>query len=204
VPPSPGSCPYRSTTAFGRATPVSVGAAPSPSPDQPVDRPLLSYPDAHQRGHQGEPCAIHGWDCPNQVASVHDPSSSSRQGEEEGGEEDEDSSCRISVVTSPVGPPVIRRTVRISIDPRGRPQGPLASWVVTTPPGSPTPTLAAPGPPSTLPSSEVGPSGSGPPPTLPQSEAEPLGFGSLPALLSPCGNRLFCRFTHLITPTGRG
>jgi hypothetical protein len=188
VPPSPGSCPYRSTTAFGRATPVSVGAAPSPSPDQPVDRPLLSYPDAHQRGHQGGPCAVHGWDCPNQVASVHDPSSSSRQGEEEGGEEDEDGSRQISMVTGPVGPPVICQTMRISIGSRGRHQGPLASRVVTMSLSSPTPTLVAPQPPPELHSSEARPSGSGPPPALPQSEAGPSRSGSPLALLSPYGN----------------
>jgi hypothetical protein len=184
VPPSPGGCPCRSTTAFGHATPASVGAPPSPSPD----RPLLSDPDTHQRGRQGGSRAVHGWDCPNRVAPVHDPSSSSHQGKEEGGEEDEDDSCQISVVTSPVGPPVIHRTARISIGPRGRPQGPLALRAATTPPGSPTPTLATPGPPLVLPSSEAGPSGSGSPSALPQSEAGPSGSGSPPALLSPCRN----------------
>jgi hypothetical protein len=79
----------------------------SPSLDRPMNQPMvLSDLDAHARGHQGGPCAIHGWDCPNRVAPVHDPSSSSRQGEEEGGEEEDDESC-ISVVTSPIGAPVI-------------------------------------------------------------------------------------------------
>jgi hypothetical protein len=176
----------------------------SPSPDRPVIRPLLSNPDAHQRGCQGGPCAVHDWDCPNRVAPVHDPLSSSRQGEEEGGEEDEDGSRRISVVIGPVGLPVIHRTVRISIGPRRRPQGPLASWAATTSSGSPTPTLAAPRPPLVLPSSEDGPSGSGPPLTLPQSKAGPSESDSPPALLSSCGNRLLRWFAHLATPTGRG
>jgi hypothetical protein len=91
---------------------------------------LLSDPDAHPRGHQGWPCAIHGWDCPNQAAPVHDPSSSSRQEEEEGGE-DEDDERQISVVTGPIGASVIRRMTRISIGPRGRPQGSLAPRTAT-------------------------------------------------------------------------
>jgi hypothetical protein len=99
---------------------------PSPSPDQPVNRPLLSDLDGHQRGCQGGSCVIHGWDCPNRVAPVHDPSSSSHQGEEEEEEEDEDDECQISVVTGPIGAPVICRTSCVSIGPRGRPQGPLA------------------------------------------------------------------------------
>jgi hypothetical protein len=92
---------------------------PSPSPDQLAYQPMvLSDPDAHPRDHQGGPCAIHGWDCPNRVAPVHDPLSSSRQGEEEGGEEEKDKRC-ISVVTGPVEAPAIRRMARISIGPRG-------------------------------------------------------------------------------------
>jgi hypothetical protein len=173
-PPPPSATPHRRV----------LERPPSPSPD----RPLLSDPDTHQRGRQGGSRAVHGWDCPNRVAPVHDPSSSSHQGKEEGGEEDEDDNCQISVVTSPVGPPVIHRIARISIGPRGRPQGPLALWAATTPPGSPTPTLATPGPPLVLPSSEAGPSGSGSPSALPQSEAGPSGSGSPPALLSPCRN----------------
>jgi hypothetical protein len=95
---------------------------PSPSPN----RPVLSDPDAHLRGRQGGPCAIQCWECPKWIAPVHDPSPSSHQGEEEeGGEEDEDDERQISVVTGPVGVPVIRWMMRISIGPRGQPQGPL-------------------------------------------------------------------------------
>jgi hypothetical protein len=92
----------------------------SPTADWSVNWPLvLSDPDAHPRGHQGRTCVIHGWDCPNRIALVHDPSSSSCQGEEEGREEEEDDKCQISVVTSPVGAPTIRRTTQMSIGPWG-------------------------------------------------------------------------------------
>jgi hypothetical protein len=139
---------------------------PSPSPDRPVNRPMvLSDPDTHPRCRQGGTCAIHGWDCSKRVTLLHDPSSSSCQGEEEGGEEDDDER-RISVVTGPVGAPIIRRTACISIGPWGRPEGPLAPQTATTPPTSPTPSLTAPGPPPTLPSSEASPSGSETPPVL--------------------------------------
>jgi hypothetical protein len=90
------------TVAFSRATPPSVGVAASPSPDWLM---VLSDPDAHPRGRQGGPCVIHSWDCPNRVAPVHDPLSSSRQGEREGGEEDDEH--RISMVTDPNGAPTI-------------------------------------------------------------------------------------------------
>jgi hypothetical protein len=76
--------------------------AASPSLDWSVNRPMvLSDPDAHPRGRQGGPCVIHGWDCPNRVAPVHDPLSSSHQGERKGGEEDDEH--RISMVTDPNG-----------------------------------------------------------------------------------------------------
>jgi hypothetical protein len=149
----------------------------SPSPDH----------DTHPRGCQGGSCAIHGWDYPSWVTLVHDPSSSSRQGEEEGGEEEEDE-CQISVVNDPVGAPVIRWTARISIGPRGRPQGPLAPRTTTTMPTSPTTSFAASGPLSALPSSEAGPSSSETPPDH----------------KSPCSNWLLCRFTHHTTPSGTG
>jgi hypothetical protein len=71
-PPPPSTVPHRRVLEW----------PPSPSPDRPVSRSLLSDLDAHPRGHQGWPCAIHGWDCPNRAAPVHDPSSSSRQEEE--------------------------------------------------------------------------------------------------------------------------
>jgi hypothetical protein len=148
---------------------------------------LLSDPDSHPRGHRGGSCAIHGWDCPNRVAPVHDPSSSSRHREEEG-REDEDDECHILVVTGPVGAPTIRQMTCISIGPRGRPQGLLAPWTTTTSPTSLTPSLATPGSPPALPSSKAGPS----------------GFGMLPDLRSLCSNRLLHRFTHLITPSGKG
>jgi hypothetical protein len=93
---------------------------PSPSPDRPTNRAMvLSDPDTHPRGHQGGSCVVHSWDCPNRVAPIHDPSSSSHQGEEEGEEEDDE--CHISVVTGPIKVPAIRRTVHISIGPRGQP-----------------------------------------------------------------------------------
>jgi hypothetical protein len=66
---------------------------------------------------------------------------------------------RIIVVTSPVGAPVVHRMTRITIGPRGRPQGPLAPQTEPSPPPSLTsPTLTAPPP---------------PPPTLPSAEASP-------------------------------
>jgi hypothetical protein len=100
-------------------------------------------------------------------------SSSSRQGEEEGREE-EDDEHRITVITGPVRALVIHRTVRISVGPCGRPHGPLASQIETTPPTSSTsPTLAAPPP---------------PPPTLPSPETSPSGYGTPLELLSPCDN----------------
>jgi hypothetical protein len=49
----------------------------------------------------------------------------------EGDGEDEDDERQISVVTDPVGAPVIHRTTRISIGPRGRPQGSLAPRTAT-------------------------------------------------------------------------
>jgi hypothetical protein len=101
---------YISTTtaaAFGHATPPHVGATPVPFP-----RPTSVSASGS--------CAVHGWDWPNRIAPVHDPSSSSHQGEE-GGEDDDDDERRITVVTGPVGVLMIHRTVRISIDPRGRP-----------------------------------------------------------------------------------
>jgi hypothetical protein len=145
-PPPPSAAPHRRV----------LERPPSPSPDRPVNQPLvLSNLDAHPRGRQGEPCAIHSWDCPSRVAPVHDPSSSSHQGEEEGEEKDDE--CRISAVTGPVGAPTISRTAHISISPRDRPQGPLAPRIATTPPTSLTPSLTTSGPPPTLLSSEACP-----------------------------------------------
>jgi hypothetical protein len=180
-------CISTTTAAFGCTTPPCVGAAPSPSPDRPAYRPMvLADPDAHLRGRQGGSCVIHNWDCPNQVAPVHDPSSSSRQGEGEGGEEEYDEHS-ISVVTDPVGAPVIRRTAHISIGPRGRPLGALAQ-AATTLPTLPTPSLAASGPPLALPSNE----------TVPLGSRTPLDLKSL------CGNRLLCWLAHHVAPSGKG
>jgi hypothetical protein len=161
---------------------------PSPSPDRAVNRSLLSDPDAHQRGRQGGSCALHGRECPNRVALVHDPSSSSRQGEEEGDGEDEDDEHQISVVISPIGAPAICRTVCIFIGLRGGPQGPLAPRTATTPPTSTTPSLIVP---RLL-------------PTLPSSEAGPSGSRTLPDLKSPCGNQMLHRFAHLAAPFDKG
>jgi hypothetical protein len=106
---------------------------------------------------------------------------------EEGGEE-EDDERRIMVVTGPIGALAIRQMAHISVGPRGWPQGPLAQRTETTPPTSPTPSVAAPGPPSALPSSEAGPSGSRPPSDL----------------MSLCGNRLLRRFAHHAAPFDKG
>jgi hypothetical protein len=53
---------------------------PSPSLDWSAYRPMEpSDPNTSPWGRQGRPCVIHGWGpCPNQVALVHGPSSSSR------------------------------------------------------------------------------------------------------------------------------
>jgi hypothetical protein len=132
---------------------------PSPSPDWPAYRPMEpSDPDTSPWGCRGRSCAIHGWGCPNRVAPVQGPLSSSRQGEEERSEEEEDE-CRIIVITGPVGAPVIRCTAHISIGPRGRLQGPLAPQT-ETPTTSTSPTLAA-------------------PPVLPSPKAGSSGFGTL-------------------------
>jgi hypothetical protein len=82
---------------------------PSPSPDRPSYRPMEpSDPNTSPRGHRGRPCAVHGWGCPNRVAPAQGPSSSSCQGEE--GREEEENECRITIVTGPVGAPVICQT----------------------------------------------------------------------------------------------
>jgi hypothetical protein len=146
---------------------------PSPFPDRSAYRSMEpSNPDTSSWGHRGRPCAVHGWGCPNRVALAQGLSSSSRQGEE--GREEEDDEHRITVVTGPVRALVIHRTVRISVGPCGRPHGPLAPHIETTPSTSSTsPTLAAPPP---------------PPLTLPSPEASPSGSGTPPELLSPCDN----------------
>jgi hypothetical protein len=108
-------------------------------------------------------------------------------GEEEGREEDE---CRIAVVTSPVGVPVIHQTTHISIGPRGRPQGPLAPQTETALPTSPTSlTLAAPPQPSSV---------------LPSPEAGPSGSDTQSKLLSPCRNRVLRRFARFVASSGKG
>jgi hypothetical protein len=110
------------TVVFGRTTPPRVGEAP----ERPTYRSIEpSDPDASPRDRQVGPCAIHGWPCPNRVAPAQGPSSSGNQREEERREEEADER-RITVVTSPVGTPMICRMVRITIAQRGRPQGPLA------------------------------------------------------------------------------
>jgi hypothetical protein len=91
------------------------------------------------------------------------------------------------VVTCLVGASAIRRTMRISIGPRGRPQGSMAPWTTTTPPNSSTPSLAAP--------IQL---------ALPSSEADPLDSDTPLDLKSMCGNRLLRWFTHFTSPTGKG
>jgi hypothetical protein len=157
VPPplDPSPCISTSTVVFGHATPPRVAGAPSTSPHWLMEP---SDPNASPWGRQVGPCAIHGWACPNRVAPAQGPSSSGHQGEEEGREEADE--CRITVVTGPVGALVTRRMARITIGPRGRPQGPLAPRTEPSPPPSPTSsTLAA--PPPALPSTEAGLLGSG-------------------------------------------
>jgi hypothetical protein len=99
---------------------------------------------------------------------------------EEGEEEDDER--RISVVVGPVGASVICQTACISISPWGRTQGPLAPWTTTMPPTSLTPSLITSGPPSALPSSEAGPSGSGTPPISRVYVATGCSIGSLTTL----------------------
>jgi hypothetical protein len=161
---------------------------PSPSPDRLAYRPMEpSDPDASPWGRRGQPCSIHGWgSCPYQVAPVHEPLSTGHGGG--GEEEEEDDERRITVVISLVGAPTICRMARISIDPRGRPQGLLVPRATTTPPTSPTPSLPAPPPPPGLSSLEAGPS----------------GFVTPLDLLSPCGNRVLRRFTCFTTPSDKG
>jgi hypothetical protein len=105
-----------------------------------------------------------------------------------GEEEEEDDERRITVVINLVGAPTICRMARISIDPRGRPQGLLVPRATTTPPTSPTPSLLAPPPPPGLSSLEAGPS----------------GFVTPLDLLSLCGNRVLRRFTCFTTPSDKG
>jgi hypothetical protein len=149
VPPPPYPRPCTTTTVtFVRATPSSVGAALSPYPNRPMEPLDL---DASPWGRRGRPCAIHGWgSCPNRVASVHRPSSLGRQGGEGEEEQEEEDEHRITVVTDPVGASAIHRMTRISIGPRGRPQGPLAPRTATTPPKSSTLSLVVPPPPPDL------------------------------------------------------
>jgi hypothetical protein len=94
---------------------------PSPSSDRSAYQPMESSdPNDSPWSRRVVSCAVHGWACPNRVASAQGASSSGIQ-EEEGREEDVDDGRQISVVTSLVGPPAIRRTAWISIGPRGRP-----------------------------------------------------------------------------------
>jgi hypothetical protein len=161
----------------------------SPSPDRPTYQPMEpSDPHDSPWSHRVMSCVVHGWVCPNQVAPAQGASSSGIQGEEEGREEDEDDSRQISMVAGHVGPLVIHLTARISIGPRGRPQGLLAPWTATTLPSSSTPSLTVPRP----------------PPVLPSSEDDPSGSGSPPVLLSPCNNRLLRLFAHLAAPSDKG
>jgi hypothetical protein len=108
-------------------------------------------------------------------------------GEEEGGEE-EDDNHHISVVMGSIGASAIHQTAHMSISPQGRPQGPLAPQTTTTPPTSPTPSLAT----------------AGPPPALPSSEAGPLVSWTPLDLKSLCGNRPLHWFAHHATPFGKG
>jgi hypothetical protein len=101
-----------------------------------------------------------------------------------GGGGEEDIERRITVVTSPVGAPMVHQMARISVGPWGRPQGPLVPRTETMPS-----TLAA--PPS---SSSV----------LPSPDASPSGFGTPPDLLSPCGNQMLRWFTHFTTLSIKG
>jgi hypothetical protein len=91
---------------------------------------------------------------------------------------------------APLGAPVIRRTTRITIGPRGRPQGPLAPQTEPSPPSSPISlTLATPPP---------------PPLALPSLKVSLSSSGMLLDLLSPCSNWVLRRFTRFATPSGKG
>jgi hypothetical protein len=92
------------------------------------------------------------------------------------GEEEDDEARRIMVVTGLVEAPMIRRTTRISIGPRGRPQG-LLTPRTTTPPTSLTPSLVTP---------------------------PPSGSGTPSNLLSQCGNRVLWWFARFAAPTDKG
>jgi hypothetical protein len=72
-PPQPSGTPH----------PRTLERPPSPSPNRPTYRPLEpSNPDTSPWGRRIRPCAVHGWGpCPNRVAPMHGPSSSSHQGE---------------------------------------------------------------------------------------------------------------------------
>jgi hypothetical protein len=154
----------------------------SPSPNRLMEP---SDPDASSWGRRGCPCVIHGWGpCPNRVAPAHGSSSSGQQGEAEGKEEDEPH--QISVVIVLVQASLTRQTARISIGPRGQPQGPL-TLRTTTLHTSPTPSLVM-LPPSALPSTEADTSGS----------ATPQDLKSL------CDNRVLWRFARFATPIGKG
>jgi hypothetical protein len=184
--PAPPLEPLSSVVAHRRV----LERPPSPSPEWAAYRPLEpSDPDASPWGCRVGPCAIHGWACPNRVALAQGPSSSYIQGEAEGREEEADEH-RITVVTGPVRASTVRQTARITIGPRGRPQGPLAPRTEPSPPPSPTsPTLVAPPP---------------PPLALPPTEAGQSSFGTSADLLSPCGNQVLRLFTRFAAPFGKG
>jgi hypothetical protein len=132
---------------------------PSPFPDRPAYRPMEpSNPDTSPWGRRGRPFAVQGWGCPNLVAPAQGTSSSSYQGEEEGRKQEDNEHC-ITVVTGPIGAPVIHRMTRLSVGPQGRPQGSLAPWIDIT--LLTLLTLSAP-----------------PPPALPSPESNLSGFGT--------------------------
>jgi hypothetical protein len=127
---------------------------------------------------------IHGWgSCPNLVAPMVGSSSRGHNGEEEGKEEEP---WRISVVSGLVQGSLIRWMMRITVSPRGRPQGPLVPRTTMSPALS-TPSLTAP---LVL----------APPP----SEAGPSESVTLPDLKSLCGNCIIQWLTRFATPTSKG
>jgi hypothetical protein len=170
-PPSPSAMPHHRV----------LERTLSPSPDRPVYRPMvLSNLDAHPRGRQGGSCAIHGWDCLHQSMTLHYRAVRGRRMEEK---------KKTTSATSWWSPALLgcRRYVRRCTFPLVHGVDPKDCWYHELPPTSLTPSLAVPGPPPALPSSEVGPSGSGTP-----SDHK-----------SPCGNRFLRQFAHHAAPSGK-
>jgi hypothetical protein len=146
----------------------TLGSWSDPCPLSPISRLIDRWSPWTMMPHCEAITVIHGWgSCPNLVAPMVGSSSRGHNGEEEGKEEEP---WRISVVSGLVQGSLISWMMRITVSPRGRPQGPLVPRT-TMPPASSTPSLTA-------------------PPVLapPPSEASPSEFVTLLDLKSLCGN----------------